>query len=422
MVVSHSRGNPDPPAVRTLRDTVTHRVLHQWLKHEGRHQGIPRGRLDVDFHPQTVGEPGALDVEVEVEQLQLAAERHLVADFALQRQAQKLAEAREHLDGLRLVSATHQAGDRVERVEEKMRVELHPKSIETRLVHVRLECRRAHLKCCRGSLPLPHPPAELACVPGDGDGAVGHHVHHQIAVGKGLHLPQRRRQKPAGAGSQVRKGRYRSRVPVQDADDGQVEERQRDRREDVYDQGAWPPRPVEAESCGEVERHRSEERPGPPPRHVPYERRPPASWDALKLVGDVRFARFQQAEQGPRTDHCRRGASCEGHPCLVGACRGDGTGTPGCTFERLLRRALAGGLEVGQEAGEEAQRRQVRADLIDEGDVGVVGQPAEHRGADAGDAEREAEEETRDQSDVARHQLLGVHEDRGEGRGQDQRR
>src|SRR6185295_15824375 len=53
-------------------------------------------------------------------------------------------------------------------------------------------------------------------------------------------------------------------------------------------------------------------------------------------------------------------------------------------------------------------------------DAGRVGEPAEDGGAKAAHAEREAEEESRDQADAARHQLLRVDDDGGEGRREDQ--
>ena len=49
-----------------------------------------------------------------------------------------------------------------------------------------------------------------------------------------------------------------------------------------------------------------------------------------------------------------------------------------------------------------------------------VGERAEQRGADAADAEDEAEEQAGDHADATQHQLLAEDDDRGERRGEDE--
>src|SRR6266480_7929627 len=64
-----------------------------------------------------------------------------------------------------------------------------------------------------------------------------------------------------------------------------------------------------------------------------------------------------------------------------------------------------------QEHREQPDRRQERADLIDERDASVVGDLAEHRGAEPADTERDAEEHSGDHSEAMRHQFLREHDD-----------
>ncbi|GCC42489.1 hypothetical protein chiPu_0026807, partial [Chiloscyllium punctatum] len=73
-----------------------------------------------------------------------------------------------------------------------------------------------------------------------------------------------------------------------------------------------------------------------------------------------------------------------------------------------------------QEHREQADRRQECAELIDEGDRGVVGKLAKHRGAQPADAERDAEEHAGDHAEAMRHQFLREHDDRRRRRRDDQ--
>ena len=88
--------------------------------------------------------------------------------------------------------------------------------------------------------------------------------------------------------------------------------------------------------------------------------------------------------------------------------------------EKLARPRLDGGPRTRQERGDDSDRRQEGADLIDEAEARTVGDDAEQRRADAAQAEREAEEEARHRSDIAGRQLLRVDDDGGEGRGENE--
>src|SRR6516164_11373231 len=68
---------------------------------------------------------------------------------------------------------------------------------------------------------------------------------------------------------------------------------------------------------------------------------------------------------------------------------------------------------LGQEYRKQPDRRQERADLIDKGDRCMVGELAEDSGAQATNAEGDAEEHTRDHAEAMRHQFLCEYDDRG---------
>src|SRR6204780_5428880 len=79
---------------------------------------------------------------------------------------------------------------------------------------------------------------------------------------------------------------------------------------------------------------------------------------------------------------------------------------------RGLQRLSLRPFNIRQEHGEEAERRQVGAKVVDKINALDVGDLAEHRRADAADAEGEAKEQARNQADLAGHQLLREHDDR----------
>ncbi len=80
------------------------------------------GHRHGDF--QAIAESRPLNVDVAIEQRQFLRQRHAIDESGLQRLAQQMTEAADHpLGGVRLL--VHQLRNGVERVEEKMRLQLH---------------------------------------------------------------------------------------------------------------------------------------------------------------------------------------------------------------------------------------------------------------------------------------------------------
>ena len=86
------------------------------------------------------------------------------------------------------------------------------------------------------------------------------------------------------------------------------------------------------------------------------------------------------------------------------------------TGRRLQFHALAArGAEIWEQGGEEADQREIGADVEDEGKAVAIGQGAEEGGAEAAQAEGEAEEEAGHRADFAGDELLRVVENAGNG-------
>ena len=86
------------------------------------------------------------------------------------------------------------------------------------------------------------------------------------------------------------------------------------------------------------------------------------------------------------------------------------------TGKPLSGRALF--FQMGQKRGQQADQRQEGADVEDVGDAGVVGEPAQQGGTDAGGSEGQPEKYPRDQPDAIGNQFLGINHNRRKGRGQ----
>ena len=83
--------------------------------------------IDVEAHLEPIGKPNLLDREIPLEEAQLVGERHLVRLIAPQHLPQHIAQERSSMRpavGGVLIANEH--GDRVQAVEQEMRVQLHP--------------------------------------------------------------------------------------------------------------------------------------------------------------------------------------------------------------------------------------------------------------------------------------------------------
>src|SRR6266516_2519616 len=89
----------------------------------------------------TTAEARFLNGDIVIEQLELLLERDERAAVAVERLPQQLREPRDHT--IRLLRILEdESGDRVQRVEQKMRLQLSDESIEARLDELHLEARR----------------------------------------------------------------------------------------------------------------------------------------------------------------------------------------------------------------------------------------------------------------------------------------
>src|ERR671939_594625 len=139
-----SRANFDLAGAGARGDGVADGVLDDGLQDEVRDAHVERFGVNLDARREAVLKTYPLDLQVTMQELHLLIQRDLLRAGVLQRQAQEVAEARDHRAG-RLSVLVEQGRDGVERVEEEVRVELHLQSLKLRLRELCLKLRGAQL-------------------------------------------------------------------------------------------------------------------------------------------------------------------------------------------------------------------------------------------------------------------------------------
>lgn len=132
------------PRIRFLMgDAVAQRVLDKRLQQQIRHGGVERLRVNVKLHGQPILKTNLFNFQILAEEFEFLPERHFLRSGAVERVTQQIAEPRQHpIRRLRIRQIEHR--NRVQRVEEEMRIELHSQLLTVvALVACYLPARRA---------------------------------------------------------------------------------------------------------------------------------------------------------------------------------------------------------------------------------------------------------------------------------------
>src|SRR5262249_398552 len=126
------------------RDSVFDRVLHYRLQQQVRHPGVEHAGFYFHLHRQTILKPDALYFKVAPQKLELLVQRNLLSPCTVQREPQKVTQPRQHFlwRGRLLVD---QRWNRVQRVKQKVRLELHLERLKLCLGELRRKLRRLQL-------------------------------------------------------------------------------------------------------------------------------------------------------------------------------------------------------------------------------------------------------------------------------------
>src|SRR5215475_3576720 len=122
-------------------DSVPNGVFNQWLKEELRNQRVERRRINMRPDGQTILKTDLFNFQILFENFQFLPELYFVRRISGQGAAQQAAESEKHPIS-RVNIPSHQHGDAVERVEQKVRMQLHSQSVELRLHQTSFKIRR----------------------------------------------------------------------------------------------------------------------------------------------------------------------------------------------------------------------------------------------------------------------------------------
>ena len=139
-----SGAHRDPAGTDVRGEPVRDRVLDERLENEDWYQRPPHVGRRLDGHVEPRAEPGPLDLDVALEQLDLPRQRHEIHAAGVERFAQQMTEPRDHAIGRRRV-LVHELRHRIQRVEQEVRVELHLEQLQPCLRQTCLGARRAQL-------------------------------------------------------------------------------------------------------------------------------------------------------------------------------------------------------------------------------------------------------------------------------------
>ena len=129
-------------------EPVADGVLDERLQDQRRHQDVHRGDVDAILDPQPIAEVHLLDVEIRAQVFELLRELDFLDADLAQRDAQQIAQPLDHQVGLFRI-AMDQRRDRVQRVEQEVRMQLLLQRLQLRFHQPRFETRRSHFARAR---------------------------------------------------------------------------------------------------------------------------------------------------------------------------------------------------------------------------------------------------------------------------------
>lgn len=109
---------------------MTDGVLDQRLQDQRRHRHRKRSLVDVPANVEPIGEAFALEIDVPSHEIDFGRERHQVIARTVHGCAHQFAEAQQHLERPPVVLHADQRGNRIESVEQEVRMNLQAQRFE----------------------------------------------------------------------------------------------------------------------------------------------------------------------------------------------------------------------------------------------------------------------------------------------------
>ena len=161
---------------------MAQRVLDERLQQQRRHLEPPAGVVDVVRDLQAIAEPRALEIDVALDHAQLVAERRELPGGPIERRPHEVAQPEQHGQRRRVAVGANLRGDRVQRVEQEVRLDFQPQRVER-------GARQLGFELCLAKLEPPGALVRRECASADdeeaGDEGIDQH-ESPPQVGEGL--------------------------------------------------------------------------------------------------------------------------------------------------------------------------------------------------------------------------------------------
>src|SRR4051794_31407510 len=104
---------------------MTQRVFREWLQDQVRHERLRRARIYFELDAQSIGKPHLLNTQIQLDEVDLFSELDFMSRRILECVTQEIAQPDQHTHRRVVLVVANEADDVVQRVEKKMRVQLH---------------------------------------------------------------------------------------------------------------------------------------------------------------------------------------------------------------------------------------------------------------------------------------------------------
>src|SRR5207244_2257269 len=134
---------------RLPRGAVTQRILDDRLEQQRRHRVIQAAAVDLVLYVEPIPEACLLELDVAVHPFDLGGQRHELLPRLIEIGPHEVAEIDKHLQRARVVAQTNERRNRVQRVEQEVRLDLQSKRVQLRSRELGLQARLVELELPR---------------------------------------------------------------------------------------------------------------------------------------------------------------------------------------------------------------------------------------------------------------------------------
>src|SRR5437868_1757676 len=133
MTIVNHRTDADHARVSAATDTMPQCVFRERLEDEIWNQGFRCCGIDVKFDLEAIGKPHFLNTQVQLDEVDLLPQFNFLPRRMIERVTKEIAQSDQHSDCGVVLVVTNKTHDAVQRVEEKVRMQLHTQCVQLRL-------------------------------------------------------------------------------------------------------------------------------------------------------------------------------------------------------------------------------------------------------------------------------------------------